>query len=66
MSEIRSASFGHSLGGAVGLVMLDTEEPISKHFIKDGEWEVDIGDSRCRCDVSLHPFYDPKGTRVRL
>jgi 4-methylaminobutanoate oxidase (formaldehyde-forming) len=66
IAEIRSASYGHTLGGAVGLAMLEDEEPITKQYIETGEWEVEIADKRYPCKVSLRPFYDPKLLRVKL
>jgi 4-methylaminobutanoate oxidase (formaldehyde-forming) len=66
ISDIRAASYGHTLGGAVGLTMLDGKgEGITKSFIKDGQWEVEIGNTLYPCDVSLAPFYDPKSLRVK-
>ena len=65
VGEIRSASYGHTLGGAVGLVMAEADEPITKAFIEQGKWEVDIAGKRYPIDVSLRPMYDPKMERIR-
>jgi 4-methylaminobutanoate oxidase (formaldehyde-forming) len=65
MGEIRSASYGHTLGGAVGLVMADAEEPITKAFLDTGKWEVDIAGRRYPAEVSLRPMYDPKNERIK-
>jgi glycine cleavage system aminomethyltransferase T len=67
--EIRSASYGHTLGGAVGLAMIETaehDEPITTQYLSDGEWEVEIADKVCKCKVSLTPLYDPKNLRVKV
>jgi 4-methylaminobutanoate oxidase (formaldehyde-forming) len=68
MAEIRTASYGHTLGGAVGLVMLESahEEPISVQFVADSDWEVEIADATVKCRVSLSPLYDPKSLRVKI
>jgi glycine cleavage system aminomethyltransferase T len=69
ISDIRSASYGHTLGGAVGLSMLDrhhTNEPISKEYIHNGQWEVEIAHQRYPCQLSFSPFYDPKGDRIKV
>jgi len=66
ISEIRAASYGHTLKGAVGLTMLESDTPINKRFIAVGEWEVMIGDKRYPCDVSLAPFYDPKNAKIKV
>uniref|UniRef100_A0A7S3L292 FAD dependent oxidoreductase domain-containing protein n=1 Tax=Amphora coffeiformis TaxID=265554 RepID=A0A7S3L292_9STRA len=64
--DIRAASYGHTLGGAVGLAMLEgQDEGIKKSFIADAEWEVEIANQRYACEVSLAPFYDPKNSKVK-
>ena len=66
IGDIREASYGHTLGGAVGLAMIASQtEAITKSFVNDGEWEVEIGNEKFSCQVSLAPFYDPKGLRTR-
>ena len=57
--EVRSASYGHSLGGAVGLCMLERSEDegvIDKLYIDDGEWSIEIGKDVYPCTVSLRPL----------
>jgi 4-methylaminobutanoate oxidase (formaldehyde-forming) len=66
LGEIRSASYGHTLGGAVGLVMAEADEPVTKAFVEEGEWEVDIAGRRYPAAVSLRPLYDPTGERIKL
>ena len=64
--EVRSASYGHTVGGAVGLCMLErTEGIIDKTYIDDGEWSVEIGNTFFPCTVSLRPLYDPKNERIK-
>ena len=66
ISDIRSASYGHTLNGAIGLTMLESkDENITKSFINEGDWEVEIGNKKFPALVSLAPFYDPKSTRVK-
>lgn len=67
ISDVRAASYGHSLGGAVGLTMLESSDaPITKDFIKSGEWEIEIADERYPCTTSFAPFYDPKNTKIKV
>lgn len=64
--EVRSASYGHSLGGAVGLAMLENpHEPITNDFIDSGSWQIEIGNLRYPCQVSLKPWYDPANERIK-
>ncbi len=63
---IRAASYGFTLGGAVGLAMIEAGEPINKAYLKEGEWEIDIAGKRYPADVSLRPMYDPKMERIKV
>jgi len=64
---VRAASYGFTLGGAVGLAMIDAGEPINKAYLDDGVWEIDIAGRRYPLQVGLpmRPMYDPKMERVR-
>jgi len=63
---IRSASYGFTLGGAVGLAMIDADEPIDQAYLDAGEWTVQIGAAACPAVVSLRPLYDPANERIRI
>jgi glycine cleavage system aminomethyltransferase T len=62
---IRAASYGFTLGGAVGLAMIEAGEPLNKTYIQEGEWEIDIAGKRYPVGVSLRPMYDPKMERIK-
>jgi 4-methylaminobutanoate oxidase (formaldehyde-forming) len=62
---IRAASYGFTLGGAVGLAMIEAGQPINKAYIQDGEWEIDIAGRRYPAEVSIRPMYDPKMERIK-
>jgi len=64
--HIRSASYGFSLGGAVGLAMIDADEPIDRAYLDSGEWTVQIGAAVYPAVVSLRPMYDPGNKRIRI
>ena len=63
---IRSASYGFTLGGAVGLAMIDAGEPINQAWLDAGEWTVQIGDAVYPAAVSLRPMYDPGNKRIQI
>jgi len=63
---IRAASYGHTLGGAVGLAMVQADEAVDQAWLERGHWEVDIAGRRYPAVTSLRPFYDPRSARVRL
>jgi 4-methylaminobutanoate oxidase (formaldehyde-forming) len=62
---VRAASYGHTLGGAVGLAMLDAGEPLTPDWLAAGELEVDIAGVRYPAVASLKPMYDPTNARIR-
>ena len=65
LGYIRSASYGFTLGGAVGLAMIEAEDPITRAYLEGGEWEVNIAGTRYPATVSFAPLYDPRSDRVR-
>jgi 4-methylaminobutanoate oxidase (formaldehyde-forming) len=62
---IRAASYGHTLGGAVGLMMVEAGEPIDQKYLDAGTWEVDIAGTSYPAIASLRPLYDPDMKKVK-
>ena len=62
---VRAASYGHTLGGAVGLAMVDAGEPLTADWIAGGAWEIDVAGERYPATASLRPMYDPENARIR-
>jgi 4-methylaminobutanoate oxidase (formaldehyde-forming) len=62
---VRAASYGFSLGGAVGLAMLEADGPLDTAWIERGRFEVDVAGRLVPARVSLRPLYDPTSARVR-
>ena len=54
---VTSASIAPTLGGSVGLAWI--------HGPIDGEWQVEVRAEAVPCRVSVEPFYDPRGERLR-
>jgi glycine cleavage system aminomethyltransferase T/glycine/D-amino acid oxidase-like deaminating enzyme len=63
---IRSASYGFTLGGAVGLAMIEADEVIDQKYLDSGTWTVRIGDAVYPAVASLRPLYDPSSKRVQM
>jgi 4-methylaminobutanoate oxidase (formaldehyde-forming) len=65
---VRAASYGHTLGGAVGLAMIERGtggKPIDLAFLTTGSWDVEIAGQRYACRASFKPLYDPDNARVK-
>jgi len=65
---VRAASYGHTLGGAVGLAMIESpgrKEPVNQAFIDGASWEVEVGNLRVPAVVSLKPMYDPEMKKIK-
>ena len=56
---VRAASYGWTLGGAVGLAFVGSDGPVTKDWLDGAGWEVDIAGDRYDATVSLRPMYDP-------
>ena len=61
---IRAASYGHTLGGAVGLAMIEAPEPIDQAWLDAGQWTVEVNGRQWPARASLRPLYDPSNLRV--
>lgn len=63
---VRAASYGWTLGGAIGLAMIDAgDTPLDQAWIDAGTWEVDIAGRIYPAVASLRPLYDPDMRRIK-
>ena len=69
VGDVRSASYGHTLGGAVGLAMVDgggvEGEVVNQAYLDEGKWEVDIAGKMYPATVSFRPLYDPGMIKIK-
>ena len=64
---VRAASYGHTLGGAVGLAFLDAgTDVLSQAWLDGGALSVVVADREYPIRASLRPLYDPTSARVRV
>jgi len=63
---VRAASYGFTVGGAVGLAMIEADEPIDQAYLDKGTWEVEIAAKRYPAVASLRPLYDPEAKRIKM
>ena len=67
VGNVRSASYGHTLGASVGLAMVSAGDggSVDAAYLREGKWEVDIAGRIYAAEVSLRPFYDPDMARIK-
>jgi heterotetrameric sarcosine oxidase gamma subunit len=62
---VRAASYGFTVGGAVGLAMIEAGQPVDQAYLDAASWEVDIAGKLYPAVASLKPLYDPEMKRVK-
>ncbi|MFQ5437160.1 MAG: glycine cleavage T C-terminal barrel domain-containing protein, partial [Anaerolineae bacterium] len=65
MGRVWAGAYGHTLGGAVGLGFVENEAGVSKEYVGNGRYQIEIASVRYPTQASLRPMYDSKNKRVR-
>jgi 4-methylaminobutanoate oxidase (formaldehyde-forming) len=66
VGRICSAMFGHTLGVSLGLAYVSASgAPLTREWLEAGRYEVEVATERVPARISVLPFYDPSGARVR-
>jgi 4-methylaminobutanoate oxidase (formaldehyde-forming) len=65
MGYVRAGSYGFSLAGAVGLVMVDAGEPIDQAFLDSGDWTIEIANKHYPALPSIKPLFDPEMKKIK-
>jgi glycine cleavage system aminomethyltransferase T/glycine/D-amino acid oxidase-like deaminating enzyme len=61
---VRAAGYGHTLGGAVGLAVVERSDGVSEEWLASTKFAVDCAEQLVGARASLRPMYDP--TRARI
>ena len=62
---LSSGGYGYSSGKAIGYGYVRNSDGVDPAFVLSGEYQLEIAGERRPATVSLSPFYDPKGERIR-
>lgn len=65
VGTITTGSYGHSLGGAVGLGMVSIPAGACADDLAEGNYEIMVAGRKVPAQASLRPMYDPRGVRVK-
>jgi 4-methylaminobutanoate oxidase (formaldehyde-forming) len=64
---VRAASYGFTLGGAVGLAMIEGgDDVVDQKYLDAGTWELEIAGKRYPALPSIKPLYDPEMKKVKV
>jgi 4-methylaminobutanoate oxidase (formaldehyde-forming) len=62
---VRAASYGFTVGGAVGLAMIEAGEPVDTAYVENATWELEIAGKRYPAVASIKPLFDPENKRIK-
>jgi 4-methylaminobutanoate oxidase (formaldehyde-forming) len=65
LGYVRAGAYGHTLGGAVGLAMLEDEAGLPAAAVDGVRFEVDVAGARYPARASIRPLYDPDRLRIQ-
>jgi glycine cleavage system aminomethyltransferase T/glycine/D-amino acid oxidase-like deaminating enzyme len=60
----RVGGYGHTLGGAVGLAILEDDAGLPADVVVGDDYEIDVAGVRFPARVSVRPLYDPDRRRI--
>lgn len=65
--QVTSAAWGETTGSCVGLASVRSadQELVDVQWVRDGEYQVNVGGTLYSITVSLKPIYDPTNARIR-
>lgn len=62
---LTSGGYGHTIGKAIGYGYIRDPRGVDADHVLSGDYELEIATERFPAQVSLRPFYDPAGIRVK-
>ena len=65
VGHLSSGSYGHTLGGSVGLGYIKSDVAITKSIIENSRFEIDVAGEHISARASLRALYDPQAGRMR-
>ena len=60
-----SGAYGHHAGSSVALGYVHHPDGVTREFIEQGAFEIEVAGQRFGARGRLSPLYDPKGVRLR-
>jgi len=65
--QVTSAAWGESTGACVGLAYVRSADQalVDAQWVREGDYQVNVGGTRYPITVSLKAIYDPTNARIR-
>ena len=67
VGQVTSAAWADAIGSAVALAYVRRRDgdPVTNGYLDDGEYQIDVGGTRCTATLHRRAPFDPTGTRIR-
>ncbi len=65
VGRVTGAMFGHTLGATIAMGYVEHAAGVSKDWLEQTEFEIEVECVRYKATPSLRPFYDPKMERIK-
>ncbi len=65
VGHLTSGNYGHTLGGAVGMGYVYSDDGVDTDYIASGAFAIDVGGRIVPARASLSAMYDPRAARMR-
>lgn len=64
LGYVRAAAYGHTLGGSVGLAMLEDPDGLPRDTVEGARLEIEVAGTIVPARASLRPMYDAERLRI--
>ena len=68
VGDVRTASYGFTVGGSVGIAMIEPNNPdvkVNRKYIEEGDWRIEGGEGNVDVKVVKGALFDPKGCNIK-
>jgi 4-methylaminobutanoate oxidase (formaldehyde-forming) len=65
VGSITSGMYGHRLEGSFGMGYVNNPEGVTREWLENSRFEIEVAWEKVPAKASLGPFYDPKNLRIR-
>ena len=63
---LSSGGYGYTVERNIGIGYVRRAEGVSRDWLLEGRYELEVATTRVPCEIHLEPLYDPKSARVRM